>query len=210
MKIYLIRHGETDLNLQGIVQGSGIDAPLNDTGHAQAAAFFQQYKDIRFDRVITSALVRTQETVAPFIAAGIPWTSTTDINEICWGVHEGQPYQKEMVDAYDAMIAAWAMGDFDAALPGGESAAELSARVGNFIDHLSTLTDEHVLVCTHGRTMRCLVAMLKRQHLREMERVKHTNTGLYLVHHTGSDFEILLENDTRHLEAAGLGVSRQY
>lgn len=210
MKLYIIRHGETDLNLQGIVQGSGIDAPLNATGHAQAAAFFQQYKDVGFDQVITSELIRTHQTVAPFIHSGIPWSKTSDINEICWGVHEGQPYQKEMVAAYDQMIAAWAEGDFSAALPGGESAAALSQRVGNFIDSLRSLDADQVLVCTHGRTMRCLITMLRQQHLREMEQVKHTNTGLYLVHKSGFDFEIVLENDTLHLVQAGLGVSRHY
>ncbi|NDE62419.1 MAG: histidine phosphatase family protein, partial [Cyclobacteriaceae bacterium] len=40
-KIYLVRHGQTDYNLQGVVQGSGIDAPINATGRAQAEAFFR-------------------------------------------------------------------------------------------------------------------------------------------------------------------------
>lgn len=38
--IYLIRHGETEYNRKGVVQGSGIDADLNELGQKQAAAFF--------------------------------------------------------------------------------------------------------------------------------------------------------------------------
>ena len=45
-KIYLIRHGQTDFNLQGIVQGSGVDADLNDTGKAQADFFYEKYKTV--------------------------------------------------------------------------------------------------------------------------------------------------------------------
>jgi broad specificity phosphatase PhoE len=44
-ELYIIRHGETDLNKQGIVQGRGINSDLNDTGRAQAAAFFKMYKE---------------------------------------------------------------------------------------------------------------------------------------------------------------------
>ena len=68
----MIRHGETEYNRQGIVQGSGIDADLNETGRNQAEAFYQKYKDIPFDKVYTSALVRTHQTVEKFIEAGIP------------------------------------------------------------------------------------------------------------------------------------------
>ena len=39
-EIYIIRHGETELNRLGIVQGRGVDSDLNDTGRAQAEAFY--------------------------------------------------------------------------------------------------------------------------------------------------------------------------
>lgn len=49
--IYIVRHGQTDYNLKGIVQGSGVDASLNDTGREQAAAFHKAYGNYPFDRV---------------------------------------------------------------------------------------------------------------------------------------------------------------
>ncbi len=42
--LYIVRHGETELNKHGIVQGRGINSDLNDTGRAQAAALFEHYK----------------------------------------------------------------------------------------------------------------------------------------------------------------------
>ncbi|HMR56571.1 MAG TPA: histidine phosphatase family protein, partial [Cyclobacteriaceae bacterium] len=65
-KIYLIRHGQTDFNLKGIVQGSGVDSSLNDRGRAQAEAFYETYKNIAFDKIYTSALRRTRESVIGF------------------------------------------------------------------------------------------------------------------------------------------------
>ena len=65
--IYLIRHGETDFNRQGVVQGSGVDSDLNELGQAQAEAFFQAYQHIPFDKVYTSALKRTHQSVKKFL-----------------------------------------------------------------------------------------------------------------------------------------------
>ena len=85
MTIYFIRHGETDLNRQNIVQGSGMDTDLNPLGHAQAKAFFDAYSAVDFDLVVTSRLRRTHQTVQHFIEKNIPWHQTEDINEISWG-----------------------------------------------------------------------------------------------------------------------------
>ena len=52
-EVFILRHGETDLNKQRIVQGSGVDAPLNDTGYRQAARFYQKWQDFPFELVIT-------------------------------------------------------------------------------------------------------------------------------------------------------------
>jgi len=57
--IYLIRHGETDFNRRGVVQGSGVDSDLNDMGRAQAQAFFQAYQHVPFEKLYVSGLKRT-------------------------------------------------------------------------------------------------------------------------------------------------------
>ena len=77
MKLYLIRHGETDYNRQGIVQGGGVDSSLNDLGRRQAEAFFEHYKHLRFDAVYVSALKRTHETLAPWRTLA-PWQTLTN------------------------------------------------------------------------------------------------------------------------------------
>ncbi|MCZ6694862.1 MAG: histidine phosphatase family protein, partial [Bacteroidetes bacterium] len=72
-KIYLIRHGQTDFNNRGVVQGSGIDSSLNETGYKQAQAFFDAYQQVPFQKIYTSSLQRTTQTVKPFIDKGIPF-----------------------------------------------------------------------------------------------------------------------------------------
>ena len=199
MEIYLIRHGETDYNKQRIIQGSGVDSSLNETGQAQGKAFYEAYKSTDFQTVITSKLKRTHQTVAGFIDAKLPWEQQEDINEMNWGIYEGQPGTPEMKAKYREMIEHWNQDNLDWRLEGGESAADLSKRISRFLEHLKTRKEDRILVCTHGRAMRGIITLMKGQHLREMENVAHANTGLYKVRLEGGKFEVLVENDTAHL-----------
>ncbi len=198
--IYFIRHGQTEFNKLGIVQGGGVDSSLNEKGKEQAQAFFDFYKNIPFDLVLTSALKRTHETVQAFTAKGIPWEQDARINEMNWGVHEGKKSEPWMHQAYKEMIENWKQGNFDARLEDGESAQELATRVGDFLEELKSKKAKQVLVCSHGRTMRCLMSLVKGEHLREMEKYNHKNTCLFIVQVKNKEFEVELENDIRHLE----------
>jgi probable phosphoglycerate mutase len=197
--LYILRHGETELNKKHIVQGSGVDSSLNDTGRQQAQAFFEQYQHLPFETILTSKLVRTHETVAPFLQKGINWEQHADINEMGWGVHEGKHNTPEMHQDYRHMMSAWQAGDYHAKLEQGESAHELAHRMGRFIEHLKTRPEKLLLVCSHGRAMRCMVTLFKNMDLKHMEQFHHSNTGLYVVHYQNGDFVFELENDVRHL-----------
>lgn len=197
--IYIYRHGETDLNRNRIVQGSGVDASLNEMGHQQARAFFHYYREVPFEVVLTSALRRTHQTVAPFLELGLPWKQYTELNEMGWGRHEGKVSSLEMREEYHLVVKEWVSGNLKAALGGGESAAEMAARLLRFIEYLKTRPEKTLLVCSHGRAMRCLVCLLKGQPLARMEEIAHSNTGLYQVRFVSNNFEFELENDTTHL-----------
>lgn len=201
MTLYILRHGETEYNRLGIVQGSGVDTDLNHAGHSQALAFYRTYKDIDFQLVVTSELKRTHQTVRYFIERDIPWIRTADINEISWGAHEGRVSTPERIALYNRMIAEWKKGNLDASLPEGETARQLGQRVGRFIEWIRTRPEKHILVATHGRTLRCLITLLKGCEPAEMERVPHANTGLYVVHFQDDTIIFETENDTSHLES---------
>lgn len=197
--IYFVRHGQTDYNKKHIIQGSGIDSSLNERGREQAQLFFEYYKHLPIDKIFISKLRRTKETMQPFFAQGIPYEATSDINEIGWGIHEGKKAAPWMVNSYKALIAEWQKGNFDAKIEGGESAASLANRLSRFIERLRGIPAQHILVCLHGRALRCLMCLLRGEHLREMENHKHANTGLFLVKYDGQAFEVVFENDVRHL-----------
>ncbi len=197
---YFIRHGETELNRQGIIQGSGVDSRLNDTGMHQGRRFFNYYKNECFDYVICSSLRRSYETIEPFLSTHhLPYEKTALINEISWGIHEGKSGNPQLRIDYKTLINAWNRGVFDSKFEGGESATELSARLSRFMDYIISLPYDRILVCTHGRALRCLMCLIEQKHLREMENYEHANTGLYLVTYNANEWSVLKHNDSSHL-----------
>lgn len=199
-EIYILRHGETDYNRQGIVQGSGVNSSLNENGRLQALRFFQYYKNIPFDYVYTSTLKRTHESVQHFINQGITWRVRAELREIGWGIHEGKKATAESVQEYKTLIQAWKNGNLEAKLQDGESAASMVSRLNKFIEELKNTDFNRALICSHGRTLRCLMCLLNNDNLREMENYPHLNTSLYIVELKNDIFKIRLRNDLTHLE----------
>ncbi len=199
-KIYLIRHGQTDLNLQGIVQGSGVDAPLNDTGLWQADKFFQAYRHVKFDKIYTSALQRSVQSVEQFIDLGIPYEQHAGLNEICWGTREGTKITPEEDAYYYNMLERWQQGETHVPIEGGESPEQVAERQKDVLDLiLSRPEEETILICMHGRAMRILLAWLLNYPLYQMDQFTHQNLCLYELNHTGSMFWVERFADVSHL-----------
>ncbi|GAA4011151.1 histidine phosphatase family protein [Hymenobacter fastidiosus] len=200
-KIYLIRHGQTDFNVAGIVQGSGIDSSLNEAGHRQAARFFAAYKHLAFDKVYTSTLQRTRQSVQGFLDLGLPHEQHAGLNEISWGLREGTRITAEEDEEYYGVLRQWHQGQTSARLPGGESPEEVAARQRPFIDLLTARPgEENILVCMHGRAMRVLLCQLLNYPLSHMDAFEHRNLCLYKVHYTGSMFVVRSFLDVQHLQ----------
>lgn len=200
-KVYLIRHGQTDYNLQNIVQGSGVDAPLNATGLWQAAQFFKHYSHIPFDKIYTSTLQRAHQSVAGFINAGIPHEAHSGLNEINWGDREGTKITLEEDQYYNDMLAAWRSGKTDLPIAGGESPEDVAARQLPVIELIKSRPEEQtILICMHGRAIRAFMCQLLNYPLRYMDEFEHRNLGLYVLHYTGSFFRVAEYLNVEHLK----------
>lgn len=199
-KIYLVRHGQTDYNKKGIVQGSGIDAPLNEKGQQQASSFFQAYNHVAFDKIYISTLQRTQQSIQPFIDLGIPFEKLSGLNEIHWGEKEGKPFTKEDHDYYLSIIKGWENGQVELAIKGGESPVEVQNRQKQALQQILQNEDEQqILICMHGRAIRVFMCLLLNYHLKHMDIFPHNNLGLYKLNFTGYHFNVALTNDIDHL-----------
>lgn len=183
-----------------MVQGSGIDAPLNETGYQQASAFFKAYKDISFDKIYISTLQRTRQSVQSFLDLGIPYEKLSGLNEINWGEKEGMLISQKDKDYYLKVTSAWEKGQVDLGISGGESPLDVQARQKVALDLILAKTEEQtILICMHGRAMRILLCGLLNYHLRHMDTFPHSNLGLYKITYSGDGFSIETTNDTTHL-----------
>ncbi len=201
-KIYLIRHGQTDFNLQGIVQGSGVNSSINEKGRFQAQAFFEAFKHVHFDKIYTSTLKRTTESVQPFIDLGIPFVHLEGLNEISWGKKEGQPITLEEDAYYNWMLSQWQVGNTHERIEGGESPEDVTKRQDGAINYIMSKTEEStILICMHGRAMRILLCRLLNYPLRSMDMFEHQNLCLYQLDFTGSMYAVKKYNDAAHLKS---------
>lgn len=201
-KIYLVRHGQTDFNLQGVVQGSGIDAPINATGKAQAETFFVSYKEVNFDQIYHTALIRTKQSIQQFIDLGIPTRALSELNEISWGDYEGTPMTPEEGQYYQHMLHQWQQGNLDYSIAGGESPNQVAERMRKGIDIILNGPGEIILVCMHGRAMRIFLSLILNYDLRHMDQFEHSNLCLYLLEQLSDEsFVVRKFNDREHLMA---------
>lgn len=198
--VYILRHGQTDFNLKGIVQGSGVDSSLNDTGRMQGNYLFEKYRSLPFEVVLTSGLKRTWETVSGFIDAGVPWERHLEINEMSWGSHEGTKGTEASISEYSRIKDGWGLGEIDGRIGGGESAREMGTRLHKFIDHLPDREEDLMLICSHGRAMCGLVSLMMGRPIDRMNELIHSNTGLWRATlQEDGNWLFDLQNDQTHL-----------
>ncbi len=200
-EILLVRHGETDYNRKGIVQGRGVNSELNARGIAQARAFFEHYKAQQFDHIFTSTLIRTQQTMAPFAEAGYQLLQHAGLDEIDWGHHEGKGGDPKLVEEYLRITTRWKEGFWEDKIPGGESPLELQLRQRDFLDTVLVKHEKHILICSHGRAIRSMLCTMLNLPLSKMDEFPHTNLSVYKLHQIGNEFKLVGFNDIEHLRA---------
>lgn len=197
MKLYIIRHAETEYNRKGIIQGSEVDSDINDIGESQANSFYEYYKDINFDKIYVSDLKRTFQTIRRFTENGSSYEKLKEFNEISWGVNQGK---SDDLEDYSKLIDTWLAGNLDNKFEEGESPNEMSVRLIKGFNKVLDDDYDTVLLCIHGRALRILLSKIIDNDLTKMDKYVHSNTGLYILEYKNGKYEILGSNLREHLE----------
>ena len=146
--LYLVRHGRTEANASGRLQGR-IDLPIDDVGEAQAAALGRAVTDV--DVLICSPLLRTRQTAAVF---GKQPTIDDRWIEMSYGQFEGVALTDIPRDTW----AQW-VSDLDYCPPGGESVRTLGTRVYAACEELVEVArTRNVVVVTHATPIKAAMA----------------------------------------------------
>jgi len=164
----VVRHGESDWNVQKIVQGQNDTSRLTERGVEQARELGRALRDERYAAVLCSDLTRTYETASAIVEViGGEIITTPLLRERSFGAAEtglSSALTPEITGIEGTLVV-----DEYAAPPGGESLHEFYLRAGRFIDEtLARYGDARLLVVTHGGTIRALLAYVARVRVTEL------------------------------------------
>lgn len=155
--LFLFRHGETDWNRNGRLQGH-TDTRLNATGLAQAEGLVERLRPHRLDAVVSSDLVRAW-TTGRIVAEGlgIPLIREPGLREAHIGQAEGLFWPEVKSRFGEALTERWFTDD-DAAFPGGETGFETRSRgLAALRRFVAGQPYRRIGVSTHGAMVRQLM-----------------------------------------------------
>ena len=154
--MYIIRHGETELNARGVMQGR-LDASLNDSGRALAALTGQALKDVRFDRCFSSPLRRATETARIVLRESgneLPVITDDRLYEISFGVMEGRQLEEMGEEGARFFSEPFLFHGFK----NGETVRDVCERTQSFLRELIERDDgKTYLIATHGCALRAMM-----------------------------------------------------
>lgn len=192
---YIVRHGETEWNIKGLLQGHG-DSPLTITGMIQARKIARKLKKIKFADVYSSDLLRAKRT-AEIIALEhkLAVKTTQALRERAFGKFEGKHFSiitgamKKLLERYKKLTEAEI---FKLKIePNVESPFEAVTRFITFLREIAvSYLGKNVLIVTHGGIMRNLLIHLGAGNTQTLPHGSMQNTALIVIDCDGVDFQI--------------------
>lgn len=192
MRLYFIRHGESEANLANEFSNRNHKKhPLTDKGRRQAQVLAEQLRDVKFSAIYASPMLRARQTAEILNAPhGLEIQFTPALREHDAGDLEGRS-DRAAWGEYNKLFETWVVArNLDARMPNGESFNEMLARFNPFLAELAEKyggTDANVLVVGHAGIFHAMLP----SYLANIDYAfgyKHIlgNTALVLVEHNES------------------------
>ena len=197
MRIFLIRHGETEENAKNILQGHRYGT-LSQRGRAQIGRLAERLGREPISTIYTSDLSRAHETALGINSRlQVPLIPEPLLRERCLGTFEGQP-----VEHYLAAIKEIGADPFTYQPPGGESILAVAERaVGIFSSIRDATRDDYktILICAHGLFNRALLSRLQNLSSDHILTLEQENACVNIIDCNDGGTTVSLTNCTRHL-----------
>lgn len=198
-RVLLIRHGQTDWNIEGRWQGC-LPVPLNDIGHAQARALADYLKHRPIRAIYSSDLPRALETAA-YIGnvLGVQPIPDKRLREFSLGVFEGRR-RDELIALYPEEWNAFRTEDMEYVVPNGESRRALQDRMwAAWQDIIANGSGPEVAIVTHGGSLKQLLLRLFGS-TPEIQNLRFENTSVTTVERDGQGWRLAEIAVAAHLD----------
>jgi 2,3-bisphosphoglycerate-dependent phosphoglycerate mutase len=197
-QIVVVRHGETEFNVRGLLQGH-LDSPLTEVGAQQARALAQRLVDYKIEALYSSDLGRARKTAeAISTAINLPVIEDCRLRERAYGALEGITWQ-EGRDKFPQIHDGY-RNEPDYVIPGGESLRELYGRVEDSMTDLAARNQgRRIAVVSHGGFISCLFRFVVGQDLAAPRRARLPNAAINVIDCADAGWLIRTWGDTAHL-----------
>lgn len=200
-RLFLVRHGQTDWNLEERWQGN-IDVPLNAEGVNQAHAVAARFKREAVSAVYSSDLARAKAT-ADIIAAQHSLTAIGDPRwrELNLGVFQGLTWH-DIKGRYPNEVEMMQRDYMGYVMPKGESRLSMQNRTYESLQAIVTAAADgsNTVIVSHGGTIRVILLRLFKE--QQIEKRSISNTSVTTIDTDGQDWHLIKFADTSHLIAA--------
>lgn len=193
MRLYLVRHGQSESNLMKI-HGGWMDVSLTEKGKCEAVSAGKLLRDIVFDKVYTSDQIRAIQT-ADIALPGVPKERTSLLREICLGELEGRKpadCQAQYGESYLIQKANRNFRDF-----GGENYSDHVKRAKAFLDMVATDEDICIAAFCHEGTIKCMLdIVLQIGHWVSIHNIHCANGSVTVLDYQGGNWRLCHWNIT--------------
>lgn len=200
-RIFFVRHGETNYNVQHRFQGS-TDMPLNERGLEQASCLWVPMSKLHLDKIYISPYKRTTQTALQ-VQAGrdIPVIAEPRLCEIHCGQWEGL-VREEIEHRWPGMIDLWEHKPDELRMPEGETFLQVQDRAVEALKEILTKEEgKSVVIVTHMLTIQLIMSRLLNIPIREVwKMVRLENTSITTIDFSSdNEFEVVKWGEDAHL-----------
>ena len=202
MRIYLVRHGETEWNRVRRFQGRS-NLPLNKEGKKQVKALALALKNKPLTAIHTSPLIRTLETarLIKVFHPSIPIFEEKGLIEMDLGEFDGIKAQ-DWAEQYPDFRKAWNENSASVKMPGGESLKEVQVRAKHTLERITRIypPDTTILISSHNFVNLTILCDLLEIPLRRFRELRQENAAFNVIRKKGDRLYAELVNERSHLK----------
>lgn len=170
MEIYIIRHGETIWNEQGLLQGTA-DIELNSKGRELAGITGKKLENVNFDIIFSSPLIRAYETACLLRGyRNIPIEKNDFLRELCFGENEGGKFKQLLKDKTNEFHHFFDSPELYVPPKGGETLESIVSRAKEFMkSKIETASDkyERVMIVAHGAMNQAILTYITNSEIKD-------------------------------------------
>ena len=183
--VYLVRHGETADNANGIIHGSD-GSPLNERGREQGAHLRERLATRDFDVVFSSPALRARQTAA-YVSDRVE--ILPDLRELDWGAFTGRTWPDVRAEFPEALNERSRL-EFGFRAPGGETGTEVIERATRVLEGILATPAQTCCCVTHAGWLRLLFAHLLCMRYPALPTLTFDNARFSVVRHNGQRWKV--------------------